>query len=68
MTFDYGTVGEMADRVQNGEAADLVIASAPQIDALEKQGKVVAGSRADLVEHPVRLGRPAQTASDRAWA
>jgi len=55
VTFDYGTVGEMADRVQNGEAADLVIASAPQIDALEKQGKVVAGSRADLAKTGVGL-------------
>lgn len=48
VTFDYGTVGGMADRIQKGEAADVVIASGPQIDALEKEGKVVAGSRADL--------------------
>jgi molybdate transport system substrate-binding protein len=55
VTFDYGTVGEMADRVQNGEAADLVIASAPQVATLEKQGKVVAGSRADLAKIGVGL-------------
>jgi molybdate transport system substrate-binding protein len=48
VTFDYGTVGGMAERVRRGEAADVVIASGPQIEALEKQGKVVAGSRTDL--------------------
>lgn len=48
VTFDYGTVGEMAARVGGGEAADVVIASGPQVDALEKQGKVIAGSRSDL--------------------
>jgi molybdate transport system substrate-binding protein len=48
VTLDYGTVGGMADRVQKGEAADVIIASGPQIEALEKQGKVVGGSIADL--------------------
>jgi molybdate transport system substrate-binding protein len=60
VTFDYGTVGEMADRVQKGEAADLVIASGPQ--TLEKQGKVVAGTRSDLAKSGigvfVRRGAP----------
>jgi molybdate transport system substrate-binding protein len=48
VTFDYGTVGGMAERVQKGEAADVIIASGPQIEALEKEGKVAKGSRADL--------------------
>jgi len=48
VTFDYGTVGGMAHRVQNGESADVLIATASQIDALEKQGTVVTGSRKDL--------------------
>ena len=62
VTFDYGTVGGMADRVQRGEAADVVIATGPQIDALEGQGKVVAGSRTDLAKTGVgvfvRKGAP----------
>ena len=62
VTFDYGTVGGMADRVQKGEAADVIIASGPQIDALEKQGKIVQGSRADLAKTGVgvfvRRGAP----------
>jgi molybdate transport system substrate-binding protein len=48
VTFDYGTVGGMADRVQKGEAADVIIASGPQIDALEEQGKVIEGSQPTL--------------------
>jgi len=45
VTFDYGTVGGMAQRVQNGESADVLIATASEIDALEKEGTVVTGRR-----------------------
>lgn len=55
VTFDYGTVGDMADRVQKGEVADVVIASGPQIETLEKQGKVIAGTRADLAKTGIGL-------------
>jgi molybdate transport system substrate-binding protein len=50
VTFDYGTVGGMAARVQKGESADVIIASEPQVVALEKGGKVISGSRADLAK------------------
>jgi molybdate transport system substrate-binding protein len=43
ITIAYGTAGAVADRVQKGEAADIVISSVPQIDQLQVQGKVVAG-------------------------
>jgi molybdate transport system substrate-binding protein len=39
-----GAIGAMAKRVENGEAADVLIASRAQIAALEKQGKV-SGAR-----------------------
>jgi molybdate transport system substrate-binding protein len=42
VTFEYGTVGEMAQRVQRGES-------------LEQQGKVIAGSRADLAKTGIGL-------------
>lgn len=45
-----GAIGGMTSRIQKGEAADVVIVSAPQIDLLEKEGKVIAGSGADLVK------------------
>jgi len=58
----FGTVGGMVDRVRNGEVADVIIASGPQIGELEKQSKVVAGSRADLAKTGigifVRKGAP----------
>jgi molybdate transport system substrate-binding protein len=55
VTFDYGTVGGVADRVQEDEAADVVIASAPQIVFLEQHGKVMAGSRTDLAKSGIGL-------------
>jgi molybdate transport system substrate-binding protein len=55
VTFDYGTVGDMADRVRRDEVADVVIASGPQIESLQKLGKVVAGSRTDLAKTGVGL-------------
>src|SRR6516164_128719 len=50
VTVAYGTAGAVADRVQKGEAADIVISSVPQIDQLQAQGKVVAGSRVNLAK------------------
>src|SRR5919112_2832224 len=45
LTVAYGTAGAVADRVQKGEAADIVTSSVPMIDRLQAQGKVVAGDR-----------------------
>jgi len=45
VTVAYGTAGAIADRVQKGEAADIVINSVPMIDRLQAQDKVVAGDR-----------------------
>src|SRR3954454_23422360 len=45
ITVAYGTAGAVADRVQKGEAADIVTSSVPMIDRLHTQGKVVAGDR-----------------------
>jgi molybdate transport system substrate-binding protein len=51
--FDFdGAIGAMTRRVQNGEAADVIIVSPAQVDFLEKQGRVVAGTRVELA----RLG------------
>ena len=45
VTVAYGTAGAVADRVQKGEAADIVLSSVPMIDRLQAQGKVVAADR-----------------------
>jgi len=50
VTITYGTAGAVADRVQKGEAADIVINSGPLIDQLQAQGKVVAGSRVNIAK------------------
>src|SRR3954471_13746801 len=50
VTIAYGTAGAVADRVQKGEAADIVISSVPLIDQLQGQGKVVAGSRVNIAK------------------
>lgn len=45
MTVGYGTAGAVADRVQKGETADVVISSAPMIERLQVQGKIAEGDR-----------------------
>lgn len=47
--FD-GAIGAMTDRIRKGEAADVVIVSGAQIDALMREGKVVPGSRIDIAK------------------
>ena len=66
MTAFGGSAGNgpetIPNRLQRGEPADIVIMSAPALDQLIKQGKVVAGSRVDLVDSSigmaVRAGAP----------
>jgi len=51
VTFDFnGAIGAMTERVQNGEAADVVIVSGQQVELLEKEGRVVSGSSADIAK------------------
>jgi molybdate transport system substrate-binding protein len=50
-----GAIGAMTARVQRGEAADVIIVSGTQIDSLEKTGRVVSGSRADLAKVGIAL-------------
>src|SRR5262245_27516142 len=46
--------GKLVARVRDGETADVLIANAPNIDALIKEGKV-AGARIDLARADVGL-------------
>jgi molybdate transport system substrate-binding protein len=47
--FD-GAIGAMTDRIRKGEPADVLIVSQAQIDLLEREGKVLSGSRVDLAK------------------
>lgn len=56
VSFDFdGAIGAMAARVEKGEAADAVIVSGRQIEALEKSGKVRPGTRVDIAKVGVGL-------------
>jgi molybdate transport system substrate-binding protein len=62
LTIEYGAAGMIADRVQKGEVADATITPVAQIEDLQKQGKIVAGSRTDIASVGVgvfvRAGAP----------
>jgi molybdate transport system substrate-binding protein len=44
----FNTVGALKERFAGGEKTDVIILSFPVIEALDKEGRFVAGSRADL--------------------
>ena len=44
----FNTVGAHKERFVQGEKTDVIILSFPAIEALDKEGRFVAGSRADL--------------------
>jgi molybdate transport system substrate-binding protein len=48
LDLNFGTAGSLRDRLKAGEKADLVILSQSAIEALEKTGMLVSGSRTDL--------------------
>jgi molybdate transport system substrate-binding protein len=56
-TVFTGTLGAQK-RLADGENYDMIIMSAPSIDAQIKVGKVVAGSRVDIAKSGVGVGVP----------
>jgi molybdate transport system substrate-binding protein len=46
--LSFSTVGAHRKRFVHGEKTDVIILSFPAIEGLEKEGRLVAGSRADL--------------------
>ena len=48
VTVEFATVGVITDRLLKGEAADVTVVSGPQMEELQKQAKIAAGSRADV--------------------
>jgi molybdate transport system substrate-binding protein len=61
--LSFGTVGALQQRLDAGEAADVVISGKPAIDALDKAGRLAPKSRADIatvrIGVAVRAGAPA---------
>jgi molybdate transport system substrate-binding protein len=62
VAIDFGTPGNMRDRLLQGEAADVVVAIAAILPDLEKAGKIAPGTRAEFaasyVGVVVRAGMP----------
>jgi molybdate transport system substrate-binding protein len=56
-TVFTGTLGAQK-RLADGESYDMIIMSAPSIDAQTKAGKVIAGSRIDIAKSGVGVGVP----------
>lgn len=50
VTVEYGTLGANNDRVMKGDASDVAIVTPAQNEELQKQGKLLAGSRAELAK------------------
>ncbi len=46
--FTIGTTGQLRNIIASGQHADLIIVSAPLMGELEKTGKLLSGSRAEL--------------------
>jgi molybdate transport system substrate-binding protein len=46
--LSFNTVGALKDRFVSGEKTDVIILSFPAIEALQKEDRLVAGSRTDL--------------------
>src|SRR5436189_6239337 len=51
----YGTAGQLADRAQKDEPADVVMTPGRQIDTLQQQAKLVPGSRIGLATRRLRM-------------
>jgi molybdate transport system substrate-binding protein len=45
---EFGTVGSLRDRFAAGEKADAIALSVPVLEALEKEGRFVSGSRVEF--------------------
>jgi ABC-type molybdate transport system substrate-binding protein len=64
ITIWGGTEG-LAKRISGGEVVDIVIVAAPNIDKLIMEGKLVAGSRADIAKSGVGIALRRQMTTSR---
>jgi molybdate transport system substrate-binding protein len=59
------TSGALQNKLRSGEKADVIIVSAPAMDALEKENRIVPGTRVDLARGLIGVGmRPGAKAPD----
>jgi molybdate transport system substrate-binding protein len=63
LVYVSDTTGALQKRLAAGEKADLIVVTAPAMDALQKEHRVVAGSRIDLARALIGVGVRAGAAS-----
>jgi molybdate transport system substrate-binding protein len=64
-TLTTDTSGALQNKLRSGEKADVIIVSAPAMDALEKENRIVPGTRVDLARGLIGVGmRPGARAPD----
>ncbi|MEH2199481.1 molybdate ABC transporter substrate-binding protein [Nostoc sp.] len=64
ITYTFGASGTLYQQIQNGGTADIFISAAnDQIDALQSQGKLVSGSRKNVVKNRLVLIAPTTSPS-----
>ncbi|WP_292843456.1 molybdate ABC transporter substrate-binding protein [Nostoc sp. NMS8] len=64
ITYTFGASGTLYQQIQNGGTADIFISAAnDQIDALQSQGKLVSGSRKNIVRNRLVLIAPTTSPS-----
>jgi molybdate transport system substrate-binding protein len=50
LMVEYSTAGAVLERLKKSEPADIAILTGPQMDELQKQGRITADSRADFAQ------------------
>ena len=55
LVISYGATGGLLNRVKNGEAADVVIVTAPALDSVVKLGKIVEQGRTPIAQTGVGI-------------
>jgi molybdate transport system substrate-binding protein len=58
VAITYESAGVVRDRIQKGEAADVAIIQRPTVEALAREGKILAGSSVTLARSGVAIGVP----------
>lgn len=56
IVMDYGTSANLRERIDAGETFDVLLATAPTLDALAPAGKVDPATRADLARSGIGIG------------
>jgi molybdate transport system substrate-binding protein len=65
LIIEYGTIGGVAQRVQNGDAPDFVIGSSLSMPALIKEGKIQPASQLTICKTAIGMVVPAGAAKPR---